>query len=113
MENKTIYAVNIRSFAHFTEIEEWEIVKETPKTYVIQCKRGNGAFLCGKDTIKKEKMENLWYKFRLTYKEALECKARFLVDSIDRNNKKIDSLKSENKKMEEILFYTEKALKNE
>ncbi len=111
MENKTIYAVRVKFVTNFADIEEWEIVKETPKTYIVRDKKGNGAFLGGKDTIKKEKMENIWYKFRLTYKEALECKARFLVDSIDRNNKKIDSLKNENKKMEEILFYTEKALK--
>lgn len=80
-------------------IQEFDIIKETDKTYVV-CESGRNHKGW---TVRKSTMEVCFWHFKLTYEEALEYKKQLIKERISDNEKKIAGLQEENIKLKKAL----------
>lgn len=99
----TLYALNTRW--RFGEITEWEIVKETPKTYIVKRKE-NGIF-GGTNTVRKENMniyDLIYFNTREEavngYRERLIARIEAGKSTIEQEKKKIADYQGRLRKLE-------------
>ena len=74
-----LYALDTRW--NLGQITEWEVVKETPKTYIV-CRKERDFFR-GTDTVRKNTMENRHLAYFYTREEAVEGYRQRLVARIE------------------------------
>lgn len=94
-----LYGVSSRFYNY--EIKEFDIIKETELTYVVESSNNN----CYKSkyTIRKKDMENSEYDFTLTYEDALNRKEELIRFEINTNCEKMKSLKNRNKVLNDLI----------
>lgn len=98
-----LYALNIRW--DFGEITEWEVEKETPKTYTVRCKERK--FFGGTSTLRKETMSIYDLVYFHTREEAVDGYRQRLVARIEAGKATIEREK------ERIADYRERLRKLE
>lgn len=86
------------SFFEIGEIKEWNIVKETPKTYIVQPQGGGWE-----RTVKKNEMSVGQATFATTYDEAVKAKRDKIVRRIESKNAEIKRRELEISKLQQQL----------
>lgn len=98
-----LYALDTRW--HFGQITEWEVVKETPKTYIVRRKERD--VFGGTNTVRKENMNIYDLVYFHTREEAVEGYRQRLVARIEAGKATIEREK------ERIADYQERLRKLE
>lgn len=98
-----LYALNIRW--NFGEITEWEVEKETPKTYTVRCKKRKN--FGSTSTLRKETMSIYDLVYFHTREEAVEEYRQRLVAKIEAGKATIEREK------ERVADYRERLRKLE
>lgn len=88
------------------EIKEFDIIKETELTYVVES--SNNSCYKSRYTIRKKDMGNSGYDFKLTYEDALKRKEELIRFEINTNCDKMENLKNRNKVLNDLIDSLEK-----
>lgn len=98
-----LYALDTRW--NFGRITEWDVEKETPKTYIVRCRTKD--VMLGKNTIRKEIMSVYDLVYFHTREEAVEGYRQRLIARIEASKATIEREK------ERITDYQERLRKLE
>ena len=88
----TLYG--IEAVYNIGRIAEYEVIKETEKTYIVKNPAEN--IWRGTDIIRKATMQNRTTVFAETHAEAVSIAKEVIKKRIERNTERIEALKNEN-----------------
>ena len=109
--NQTRKLYGVETTWEVGKIAEYEIEKETEKTYVV---RGHKGTLFGgySITVRKSEMSVHSTKFAETYPDAYELAMQILRNRIDHNNRKVEDLNADSDKCAALLKEYEEGRNN-
>ncbi len=109
--NQTRKLYGVETSYKVGEIAEYEIEKETEKTYVLRTPKGT-LYSGYKVVVRKSGMTAGSIKFAETYPDAYELAMQILRNRIDRNNRKVEDLNADSDKCVALLKKYEEGRNN-
>ena len=109
--NQTRKLYGVETSWEVGKITEYEIEKETEKTYVLRGCKGS-LFSGHKITVRKSEMSAHSAKFAETYPAAYELAMQILRNRIKHNNQKVEYINADTKKCAALLKEYEEGRNN-
>ena len=109
--NQTQKLYGVETSWEVGRITEYEIVKETEKTYIVRA-IGEKAPYRGNHTVRKSEMAVYNVKLVANYPDAVELAMQTLRGRIERNNKKIENINADSDKCAALLKEYEEVRNN-